>query len=158
MADERFTTLFMKFCMMASALTGRLISTTESSQHLRSHSRSQSHQRSSQRSARPFTLPRIPSERFDPSSLNYNGGPPDHESGQKCEENGIMNRVSFAANGSISAPSHQTNGRLTTLSKRAEAAAQDHQPEVTSLPHSCKLPRAEGKGQISAGRMDPKSR
>ncbi|ERF70359.1 hypothetical protein EPUS_08783 [Endocarpon pusillum Z07020] len=143
---------------MASGFTGPLISTVESSQHVHSHSRSQSHQCSSQRSARPFTLPRIPSERFDPGSINYDGRPPGHESRQKHGENGIINHVSFAANGSISAPSHQTNGRLTRLSKQEKAAAQDHQPEVTSLPHSYKLPRVEGKAQISAGGMDPNSR
>ncbi|KAF7509929.1 hypothetical protein GJ744_007243 [Endocarpon pusillum] len=143
---------------MASAFTGPLISTIDSSQQLRSHGRSQSHQRSSQRLARPFTLPRIPSERFDPRSMNYGGRPPDHESGQERGENGIMNHVSFAANGSISAPSHQTHGRLTRLSKREEVAAEDHQPKGNSLSHSYRLPRVEGKAQTSAGRMDPKSR
>ncbi len=154
MADERS----MTSCTMASTFTVPLISTVESSQHLRNHSGSQSLPRRNRPSTRPFILPRIPSERFELRAMNCGGGSSDHESGQKCGGNGIMNRVSFADNGSMSAPSHQTNGQLTRISKGAEAAAQDRQPGLTCLPHTYKLPRVESKSQTSAGNMELKSR
>jgi hypothetical protein len=138
------------------------MSTVDSTEYLNSHSRAHSHSRSSHRLARPFTLPRIPSERFDPRSINYDQTSGGHGSGQKRGEHNVTNGASFAANGSISAPSIHPNGQLKRISKRAEVATHSHQPEGTSHPRLDRLPHfdadADGKAEISATNMQSKSR
>lgn len=154
MADEHFKT----FRNMASAFTVPLMSTLDSTQSLRSHSRTHSHQRSSQRLARPFALPRIPSESLDPRSGNLDHRSRGHESGQKRGEHGIVNRASFGANGSMSAPSIYTNGQFKGISKPPEVATQSHELEGTSHSQLDGLPRADGKAEINATKMGSKPR
>ena len=144
---------------MASAFAVPLMSNGNPFQHIRSHSQTHMHQRSSHCLARPFALPRIPSERLDPRSVNYDHNFRDCESGQKHgEEHGTINRASFGVNGSISAPSLHSYGQLKRVSKRAEAAAHDHGPERNSHPELYAFPGSDGKAKMSTAKMDPKSR
>jgi len=145
---------------MASAFTVPLMSTIDSNESLNSHSRTHSHSRSSQRLTRPFTLPRIPSERLDPRSISYSHTARGYDSGQKRGEYNVINGASFAAHGSISAPSIYPGGQLQRISKRAEVAPHSHKPAHASHSLLAQIPHldADSKAEISATNMHSKSR
>jgi hypothetical protein len=148
---------------MASAFTAPLMSTIDSGESLNSHKRLLSHSRSSQRLTRPFSLPRIPSERLDPRSINDNHIAGAHDSGQKRGEYKFINGASLAANGSIIAPSTHPSGQpqRISISKRSEVALHSHKPAGASHSLLDQIPRlddADSKADISATKMQPKSR
>jgi hypothetical protein len=149
---------------MAPTFAMPLMSTIDSSQPTSNHSRMHSHQRSGHRLTRPLALPRIPSERLDPRSVNYDRNSIHHESGQKRGEQGergehsVLNRVSFGANASINAPSLHSKRQLNKTSKRATATSNSPEAVGTSPSQADETPRINGRAEISATRMDSQSR
>ena len=144
---------------MASTFTVPLMSTVDSSRYVRSHSHTGSHHRSSQRLTRPFGLARIPSERLDPRSDNYDRTSKIYESGEKGEEHGELNRASSGANLSISAPSLSKTGQLEGIPKRAEASTGGSKMSDFSHFHTIhESPHVNVKGKTSGPKMDSKSR
>lgn len=143
---------------MESAYTVPLMSTVDSSQHMRSYGSAPSHQRSYQRLSRPHVLPRIPSERLDPRSIHDNHNSTDHGSSKKCGEHSRSTYGPLKTNEPLSAPSLSTNGSLLALSDPREATTQ--QTESSSSSHSQGHSRslADSKSQIGARKMDSKSR
>jgi hypothetical protein len=143
---------------MASAFAVPLMSTVESSQYVRGHAHTHSHQRSGQRLTRPFALPRIPSERLDPRSVNYNHGVESYESSQKRGHHSTTNRASFGANGSINAPPLYTNGQLQGISKRVEATTRNPTPNGTVRYQDYVYPVADNKTGTRTTNMVSKTR
>lgn len=144
---------------MASTFTVPMMSTVDSSRYVRSHSQTGSHHRSSQRLTRPLGLARIPSERLDPRSDNYDRTSKICESDEKHEEHSKYNRASVGTNLSITAPSHSKSGQPDTISKRAEAITHDSTPSGFSQSHSSRAsPYVNAKDKTSGPKMDSKSR
>jgi hypothetical protein len=144
---------------MASTFAMPLMSTVDSSLYVRSHSHTGSHHRSSQRLTRPFGLARIPSERLDPRSDSYDRTSRIHQSGEKREEHGNMNRTSFGANESISAPSLSPDRQqLRGIPKRSEATTRTPQASELFQSQSYRSSYVDAKGEASTSKMGSKSR
>jgi hypothetical protein len=144
--------------MMATTFTVPIVSTVDSSQYAHGHSHTRSHQRSSGRLTRPFVLPRIPSERLDPKSSSYDHDSVAYESSHKCAEHDNTNGTSLASNGSITAPSLHRDGHIKGISKPAGATTCRPTEVDTFHSQGCASSPVGARTQLSAAKMDSKSR
>lgn len=145
--------------MIGPAITVPLMSTIDSSQQVRGHSHKRSHQRSNERLIRPFTLPRIPSERLDPRSFNYGPDSVLHGSGQARDSPDNRTRhVSSGEKGFLDGPSLPSDGPLN-IPKRPEATTLD--PRAIGSRHSQAYDfssRSDARSETNAAKMGARSR
>jgi hypothetical protein len=141
---------------MSAAFAVPLMSTVDSSQHVRNHNHTHSHQRSGRRLSRPFILPRIPSERLDPRSVNYFKHSQAASDSHDSHDN--TNRTSFRTNGSISAPSLSKEAHLKGISKRTESAKREIKPNGSMPSKDYGFPSFDSKVDRSGKGMASKMR
>lgn len=142
---------------MASQFAVPIMSSIDSSSHVRGHNHSRSHQRSSQHPTHPFSLPRIPSERFDPRSLKHDHNSAIHENDQKGKGKEDVNLLSFATNRTRSSPSLHTNGHLKSSSP-TEVATQHATADDVSQPKGHHSTPADARNENSMASMASRSR